>query len=84
MTSDSKRRADKKQKTDEDETVVFQKSRYKILTYINPFEPNNYHTRILYEIEFRSFFIPIINKENKEIQIKKNIKKILDEFLVLC
>ena len=67
MTSDSKRRADKKQKTDEDETVVFQKSRYKILTYINPFEPNNYHTRILYEIEFRSFFKPIINKENKEI-----------------
>ena len=84
MTSDSKRRADKKQKTDEDETVVFQKSRYKILTYINPFEQNNDHTRISYEIEFCSFFKHIINKENKEIWIKKNIKKILDEFLVLC
>ena len=44
------------QETQEHETVVFQKNRYKILTYINPFEQNNDHTRISHEIEFRSSF----------------------------
>ena len=44
------------QETQEHETVVFQKNRYKILTYINPLEQNNDHTRISHEIEFRSSF----------------------------
>ena len=45
-----------RQETQEYETVVFQKNRYKILTYVNPFEQNNGHTRISHEIEFRSSF----------------------------
>ena len=45
-----------RQKTQEDETEVFQKNIYKILTYINPFEQNNNHTRISHETEFRSAF----------------------------
>ena len=45
-----------RQKTQEDETVVFQKSRYKILTYTSPFEQNDYHTQISHEKEFRSSF----------------------------
>ena len=46
----------KTQKPQENQTVVFQKNRYKILTYINPFEQNNDHTRMSHEIEFRSSF----------------------------
>ena len=46
----------KTQKIQEDEAVVFQKNRYKILTYINSFEQNNDHTKILHETEFRSSF----------------------------
>ena len=45
-----------RQETQEYETVVFQKNRYKILTYVNPFEQNNDHARISHEIEFRSSF----------------------------
>ena len=43
-----------RQETQEYETVVFKKIRYKILTYINPFEQNNNHTWISHE--FRSSF----------------------------
>ena len=46
----------KTRKTQEDETVVFQKNRYSILTYIKPFEQSNDHRRISYEIEFCSPF----------------------------
>ena len=46
----------KTQKIQEDETVVFQKNRYEILTYINPFEKNNDHTWISHKVEFRSSF----------------------------
>ena len=40
-----------RQETQEYETVVFQKNRYKILKYVNPFEQNNDHTRISLENE---------------------------------
>ena len=53
---DIKFKTQNRQKTQEDETVVFQKSRYKILNYTSPFEQNNDHTQISHEIEFRSFF----------------------------
>ena len=46
----------KTQKIQVDETVFFQKSRYEILTYINPFEKNNDPTWISHEVEFRSSF----------------------------
>ena len=45
-----------RQETQEYETVIFQKNRYKILTYINPSEQNNNDTRISHETEFRSSF----------------------------
>ena len=45
-----------RQETQEYETVVFRKNRYKILTYINPSEQNNNDTRISHETEFRSSF----------------------------
>ena len=45
-----------RQETQEYETVVFQKNRYKILTYTNPSEQNNNDIRISHEIEFRSSF----------------------------
>ena len=35
-----------RQQTQEYETVVFQKNIYNILTYVNPFQQNNNHTRI--------------------------------------
>ena len=46
-TSNSKQRADRKHKTThEDETAVFQKDRYRILTHLILLEQNNDHTRI--------------------------------------
>ena len=48
ITTNLKHRAGRKQ---EYETVVFQKNRYKILKYVNPFEQNNDHTRISLENE---------------------------------
>ena len=53
MTLNSKQ---EQAETSEEETVVFQKSRYKILTYTIPFEQNNDHTQISHEAEFRSSF----------------------------
>ena len=56
IASNSKHSRQKTQKMQEDETVVFQKNRCKMLTYINPFEQNHDHMRISHEIEFRSSF----------------------------
>ena len=47
------------QKNQEDEAVVFQKSRCKILTYTRLFEQNNDHMQISHEIEFCSSSIVI-------------------------
>ena len=47
----------KTQKTEEDEKIVFQnKNKYKMQTYINPFEQNNNHSRTMHKIQFRSSF----------------------------
>ena len=59
---DNKFKTQSKQEIQEYETVVFQKNRYKILTYTNPFEQNNDHTRISHEIEFRSSFKSFVGK----------------------
>ena len=53
---DIKLKTQSRPKTQEDETVVFQKSRYKILTYTSPFEQNDYHAQISHEKELRSSF----------------------------
>ena len=53
MTLNSKH---SRQTTQEDETVVLQKSRYKILTYTSLFEQNNDHTQISHDTEFCSSF----------------------------
>ena len=54
MTSISKKQS--RQKTQEDETLVFQKNMHKIQSYKNPIEQNNDHTRKMHKIQFRSFF----------------------------
>ena len=46
---DIKLKTQSRPKTQEDETVVFQKSRYKILTYTSLFEQNDYHAQISHE-----------------------------------
>ena len=51
------------------ETIVFQKDRYKILTYTSLFEQNNDHMQISHEIEFHSSFK---SKETKS-QIKVHL-----------
>ena len=38
----------------EDETLVFQKNMYKIQNYINPFEQNNDHARLMHKIQYLS------------------------------
>ena len=48
MTSNSKKQ--KKQKTEEDETLVVQKNRYTLQTCINSFEQNNDHTQIMHKM----------------------------------
>ena len=53
---DIKLKTQSRPKTQEDETVVSQKSRYKILTYTSPFQQNDYHAQISHEKEFRSSF----------------------------
>ena len=40
--------------TQKDETLVFQKNMYKIQNYINPFEQNNDHTRLMHKIQYLS------------------------------
>ena len=45
-----------RQKTQEDETLVFQKIMHKIQTYKNPIEQNNDHTRKMHKIQFRNSF----------------------------
>ena len=63
MTLHSKHRADIKQ---EHETPVFQKKRYEMQTYKNPFEQNNDHTRIMHEMQcLRSFKDAFIKKMQK-------------------
>ena len=56
MIWNSKHRSERKQKTQEDETLVFQKNRYKMQTYINPFEENNHHMWVIHKIQFWSYF----------------------------
>ena len=43
------------QKKKEPREKAFQRSMYKIKTYINPFEQNNDQTQRIYKIEIRSF-----------------------------
>ena len=45
-----------KSRTLEGEKLVFQKNRYKIQTYINPFEKNNDHMWITRKMQFCSSF----------------------------
>ena len=54
--NDNKFETQSRQETQEYETVVFQKNKYKILTCINLSKQNNDHTRISHEMEFRSSF----------------------------
>ena len=51
MTSNSKKQSrQKKQKTEEDETLVVQKNRYTLQTCINSFEQSNDHTQIMHKM----------------------------------
>ena len=55
MTSNSKLRADrKKQKTQEDETLVLQMNRNNMQTYLNPFEQNNGHMLTIHKTQYLS------------------------------
>ena len=47
MTPKLKQRAVRKQRK---KILVFQENRYKMQTFINPFEQNNNQTRIIHEI----------------------------------
>ena len=79
MTSNSKQRADRKhKKTHEDETAVFEKDEYRILTDITPFEQNNDHTQISHEImKFHSSFkvtcTQMLKHANKRIRCLVNM-----------
>ena len=57
MLANSKLKADeRKQKTQEDETLVLQKNRYKMQTYFNLFQQNNDHMRIMHKMQCCSSF----------------------------
>ena len=89
MTSNSKQRADRKhKKTHEDETAVFQKDRYRILTDVIPFEQNNDHTRISHEImKFHSSFkvtcTQMLKHGNKRIRYLVNMIQVFENELKL-
>ena len=56
MTSNSKHRANRKHRKQEDGTLVFQKKSFKMQTHTNLFDENNDHRQIMHEIQFCSSF----------------------------